>query len=58
METLSFYNANATAFVRDFGLMEGLVASCGVSGVAKEIFLARLGVIYQAVLEREMKKGG
>ena len=55
---MSFYNAKATGFVRDFGLMDGLVASCGVSGVAKEIFLARLGVIHQVAIEREMKKGG
>lgn len=47
---------NATPFVRDFGLMPERVAECGFDGVAKSIFMARLNVIHESIIEAAQKR--
>jgi hypothetical protein len=47
----TFYCENSTPFVRDYGLMPGLLAATRYRGVAREIFLAKLNMIHATVLE-------
>jgi hypothetical protein len=51
VETLSFYNRNATRFVRDFGMMPSLLGGIGLAGVGMEVFLARMDVIHEAAVK-------
>ncbi len=47
----NFYQENATAFVREFGLMPGRIARAGLGSAANDVFVARLGLIHATVLE-------
>jgi hypothetical protein len=49
---VNWYYENVTAFVRDHGLMTGLIRSLGLKGEEKIITLAKLNIIY----EMEMRK--
>ena len=47
----NFYNANATAFVREFGLMTERLRRTGLGEAARDVFIGRLSAIHQAVLD-------
>lgn len=51
----NFYNANVTAFVREFGLMPERLERTGLEGAARDVFIGRLAAIHQAVLDIRAK---
>jgi hypothetical protein len=51
-----FYKMNATMFVRDFGLMPGLVAELGYEDSDRRIFLAKLDLIHRFMAEIAAKR--
>ena len=46
---LNFYFENATAFVRDFGLMPGFLGELGLEGGCRRVFRAKLNKIHDAM---------
>ncbi len=54
----NFYQRTATAFVRDFGLMDSRIREMKIKGVAREIFLEKLSAIHDAHIERHAGEGG
>lgn len=51
-----FYCEHANPFVRDFGLMPGLIARERLTGPGRDIFLAKMALIHQAVIEVRYKR--
>jgi len=57
-EAWNFYCRNATGFVRDFGLMHGLLSEYlgpAVSQARKEIFMAKLSLIHHKIIEEQAR---
>jgi len=57
LDAWNFYTGNATVFVRDFGLMPELLRGKGHEGAEKELFMNKLAVIHDGVLEATRSNG-
>lgn len=53
---MRFYAENATSFVQDFSLMEGLVRRLELSASAFRLFLAKLNLVHETILKMRIQE--
>ena len=53
---IRWFSRNVTGFVKDFCMMPNLIDRLGMDEVQRELFLVKLNIIYQSVLEGRMEE--